>query len=1236
MNAREPDVKAIFAAALERSSGPERDLYLASACGGDDDLRARVEELLAAHSRASAVPETPEPVAADTAAEVPSMADQRSERMEEPRTPTPADSEATEQYEPAVVPTLADPDATSARTAASASASGVAETVTIQPGRTDADHDSTSDFMQTAAADRDRMKRGTLVRYFGDYEVREELGRGGMGVVYHARQITLNRPVALKMIKVGVLANDTDLRRFQNEAEAVALLDHPGIVPVYEIGEHDGQRFFSMKLIQGGNLAERLGTMKGNPRAAANLVAEAAEAIHHAHMRGILHRDLKPANILVDAEGRPHVTDFGLAKRVEEDVEFTASGAILGTPAYMSPEQAAGRRGSITTATDVYGLGAILYALLAGKAPFGGDSVVETIDAVRNTPPEPPSRHNASVPRDLETIALTCLDKDPRRRYSSAQALADDLRRWLDNRPIAARRVGAAERVWLWCKRRPAVAALSAMVILVSLAGIAFGGWQWRVAVLNAARAERNAGVAQANADLANRRNQELTATNLRLIESREELRRNLYTAEIKLAANDWNERVIPRMKALLARQVPKPGQRDLRGFEWHYLHRLCHAERRVLEPGIGALTALAVSPDGRWMAVGGRNGDLAILAAESGEVVRRLPSHPYEVNGLAFRADGRRLASCAGRVLPTEEGEVKVWDVETGRPLPAPEALQGIVNTIAYSPDGTLLATGSSEELGTVQLWDANSGTLIRRLELPTRSTPFLGVIPIGNPVDAAFSPDGSRLAVSIFSRPGGLLEFDVATGKVLRWAEAHLNPASGVAYGPAGRVALGSSASIFTVWDSEGDQPALTIRPESSGFTFAALRPDGHRMASAGNDRVVRIWDAADGRLLATLGGHDDVIAALAFTPDGQTLASASWDGTVRLWDPDATPESVTLAGNADGGIDTLNFRDDGALLVASSFPPTDQEPEKGFRCIATVWDLDAGRRRFTVSRETRSIWFPAAFRPKSGDLVVAGGWNRVYPITLYDTRTGALLRETLPNDITGIRHLVASPDGRYLVSDVGHSADLLLWDATTFRLVRRLQGHTRQINALAFDATGKRIASASSDNSVRLWDVDSGREVRTLSAGDQFVPVALAFHPDGRRLAVGDGWYSGTVLIWDVESGQKLSELRGHSSDLGSVAYSPDGRRLATAAGDGQIKIWDADSGDELLTLSAEGARSFDVLAFHPSGQYLVSGGNDGLVRLWDSAPITAPSFRLAEGGDLDPFDRIFPADPFARGR
>ena len=320
------------------------------------------------------------------------------------------------------------------------------------------------------------LDRRATVRYFGDYEIKKELGRGGMGVVYEARQVSLNRPVALKMIRAGVLANDAELRRFQNEAEAVAMLDHPGIVPIFEVGEHDGQRYFSMKKIDGVGLDRMLADFTADPAAAARLVATTASAIHHAHQRGILHRDLKPANVLVDAQGEPHLTDFGLAKRVAGGNELTTSGVILGTPAYMAPEQASGRRGAVTTQTDVYGLGAILYALIASRPPFNGATVLDTLDQVRERPPESPRKYNAQVPRDLMVICLKCLEKDPRRRYASADALAEDLRRFLANEPIAARPVSTSMRAWMWCRRNPAIAgaiALAAASLVLSLASVA-------------------------------------------------------------------------------------------------------------------------------------------------------------------------------------------------------------------------------------------------------------------------------------------------------------------------------------------------------------------------------------------------------------------------------------------------------------------------------------------------------------------------------------------------------------------------------------------------------------------------------------------------------------------------------------------------------------------------------------------------------------------------------------------
>ncbi len=338
---------------------------------------------------------------------------------------------------------------------------------------------------------------GRKVRYIGDYETLSVLGQGGMGVVYWARQLTLNRLVALKMIRNAEFASEDQVRRFQNEAEAVATLDHPGIVPIYEVGTFEDQRYFTMKLVEGQGLDKKLAELSTDPRTAARVVAEVADAVNHAHQRGILHRDLKPANILLDGQGHAHVTDFGLAKRIEEDAGLTVSGAIMGTPSYMAPEQAAGQSSLVTTASDVYGLGAILYATLTGRAPFVGDSVMNTLDQVRNNPPLSPTRLKATLPRDLEVICLKCLEKAPRHRYASAQALSDDLNRWLRGEPIAARPVGPIVRLRMWGRRKPALAGLSVALVLASIAGLIGVTWQWREAVFqkNEAIVARDAAV---------------------------------------------------------------------------------------------------------------------------------------------------------------------------------------------------------------------------------------------------------------------------------------------------------------------------------------------------------------------------------------------------------------------------------------------------------------------------------------------------------------------------------------------------------------------------------------------------------------------------------------------------------------------------------------------------------------------------------------------------------------------
>jgi hypothetical protein len=405
---------------------------------------------------------------------------------------------------------------------------------------------------------------GARVRYLGDYEILEEVARGGMGIVYRAQQISLKRQVALKMILDGHLASPDEVQRFKAEAETAGNLDHPNIVPIYEVGAYENQHYYSMKWIAGPSVASQVRDLLQQPGKTAGLLAMVARAVYHAHERGILHRDLKPANILLDEQGNPQITDFGLAKSLREAIgneALTRSGAILGTPDYMAPEQARGEKG-LTLAVDIYALGAILYECLTGQPPFRNDNPLDTLLQVRNEEPIPPRRLNPAVPRDLETICLKCLGKDPRQRYHSAAELADDLDRFRQGMPIRARRVGTMERIRKWIRRRPAVAALAACMLLLAFLALGMVLRQWRVAVemrqaaqrLRAQEAQREREAAQAREE-AERRLQQVQTL---------EYIRNLTEAQ----------RAFEEKKALRAADLLKDCPEKLRGWEWHYLHR--------------------------------------------------------------------------------------------------------------------------------------------------------------------------------------------------------------------------------------------------------------------------------------------------------------------------------------------------------------------------------------------------------------------------------------------------------------------------------------------------------------------------------------------------------------------------------------------------------------------------------------------------------------------------------------
>ncbi|HMO66227.1 MAG TPA: serine/threonine-protein kinase, partial [Verrucomicrobiota bacterium] len=554
---------------------------------------------------------------------------------------------------------------------------------------------------------------GTRLRYFGDYELLEEIARGGMGVVFKARQVSLNRLVALKLISAGALATADLVKRFKAEAEAAAALSHPHIVPIHEIGEHGGQHYFSMGLVEGPNLKERLSGRPLPVEEAAALAATLARAVHHAHQRGVLHRDLKPGNVLLDPEGRPHLTDFGLAKLVQKDSTLTHTHAVMGTPAYMAPEQARGETREVTTAADVYGLGAVLYETLTGSPPFAGGTSVETIRQVLDQEPRRPSVFNPKVDRDLETICLKCLEKEPGRRFASAVALAEDLDRWLRHEPIRARPITTPERVKKWVRRRPAIAALGALS-LVSLVALAVGS----------------------------------TIAAWRIQQGREELRQNLYASEMGQAFAALDSGDVRRVRELLDAQPPA-----LRGFEWRHLWGQSRTQEvATFDPG--STYGCAVSPDGRYLASMADKLSLWDLLSRQ-KLVTRGEVAPGGADDLTFDPHSRMLA-----VAMTGSDQVRLWNLETLQLMePVLELDAAGAHGVAFSPDGRWLAAAGGLRYGDgvpgdAKVWDTATWQL--RFTLPGVSNWLTRI---------TFSPDGRWLAAS---GGGGFVKvWEAATGR-------------------------------------------------------------------------------------------------------------------------------------------------------------------------------------------------------------------------------------------------------------------------------------------------------------------------------------------------------------------------------------------------------------------------------------------------------------------------------------
>ncbi|MCP5521739.1 MAG: protein kinase [Verrucomicrobiales bacterium] len=991
----------------------------------------------------------------------------------------------------------------------------------------------------------------TDTRVFAGYRLEGELGRGGMGMVYAARQPGVNRRVALKVLLPTVSGRGGDALRFQNEVEAASRLDHPNILPVYEYGEHEGQWFYTMKFAEGGNLAEHIsdfgfrssdspqaaGEIKESQRRIARLILQLSRALAYAHQRGILHRDLKPANILLDAAGDAFISDFGLAKFLKEDRGFTLTQGVVGTPGYMAPEQARGRKEEVTTATDVYGLGTILYELLTGRTPFQGHSTVETLQQVVAEEVRPPHQVCPQIDRDLETICLKCLAKEPSRRYPTANALAEDLERWLAGELIAARPASTVERAWRWCRRRPALAALTGVVAILAVVST-FAAIRMGLAV--------------------------------------QEAHRESYYANISLAYEHIQEGEIQKaLEMLLACPT------EMRHWEWGHLMYLCHQNIAFLSLHTNIvsvddmrpdflktfLQGLTFSPDSRYIAARAHDGRLGLWEVATHSRVFTAGDAAHPVGSFSFSRDGGLLATGFG-------GEIRI--VET-----AFWQVSQTLETDGQSPRSlTWGRLGKQDRLaacfpdGSVRVWRLGNDDSVERIHT---------TVPGASSV--TFTTDSKQLAVQVWQR---VIMLDPDTGNTVAIRNPPTSMYTKTTLGPHGRrwVAIDPDQRVWLYEVGEEGRPLGIVLGDFPGYVGRVFfSPDGSRFCTGGEKGSARVWDAETGEELFAV---PERVCHAAFSADNRVLITAGYKLKAHIWDLEVGRKVRTLAGHTEI-IDQVALSPDGVYACTSSLDRT-----------VGLWSARAGREIL----ETGSSIMGTDYSP-DGALCATAPLGR--GLWLWDANTTELRAElSAARDVFWTA--VFSPDGRQIATDsILHEPRV--WDVKTGEILHTLRGHTRAIWPVVYNPDGRQqqIATMDYGGQVKIWDATTGRELHTLNA---HLPGlgAIDFSPCGRYLATGSAREE-IVRVWSVASWECVRELPGQTGGCCYLKFVPGDGRLATSAVDHGIRLWNIRTGALTQEFSLSG--STGPLRFTPDGKRMaafvskvgMSGFDVPRLEIWD---------------------------------
>ena len=1033
------------------------------------------------------------------------------------------------------------------------------------------------------------------------YVVEGILGRGGMGIVYQARQTKADRLVALKMILSSKHASARDLVRFQIEAESVARLQHPHIVQIHEIGDYEGNPFFSLEYCDGGNLGSRLKKQLPSPSEAARLLETLAQAMHYAHLRGVVHRDLKPVNILLDSAGQPKIADFGLAKRTDSDSDFSQSGAILGTPSYMAPEQAAGKVRDTGPAADVYALGAILYELLTGKPPFQGQSSIETIQKVLNEEPARPSRLKHGVPRDLETICLKCLQKEPASRYASAGDLADELNRFLEDRPIQARPAGVVEKLWRWCRRSPARATLIAAVCLLLLG----------VVIVSSLLAYREH---QAKREVA-----EYNQSLLREQKEKDAALKSALSGAARLALDRGlmlcEQGDVPRGMLTFAKALSiaiEAGDTDLESvarFNVSAWEREMWRLQSILQAPEGTRYGRVVfNPRNQQMAVGLTNKTVQIWdTADAGkERILHSLSHDGIVWDLQFSSDGKLL-------LTRTDQKIYLWNVAEGTPACPTITHKSRILTAILSPDSSFVVTGAEDK--TVRFWNAKTGSQegesiyhkfalsivaidaegkrvltagagrIQIFDVAGRALSGRELTHKGYVKSATFSPDGLRVLTGTHDKKVHC--WDVNDRTEVFPALSFDDPVEEVLFSPDGNtIAVRTSLGAVHLRQSQTGAPLGGVLPHPGNVNSIAFSQNGNQFLTAGDNGIVRIWETNPDGLVAAFLHHPHQSkfpsGNCAFSADGRMVVTVDAT-TVRLWQAPkrsrrgapilhpggahvvafSNDGQLVLTGGADGNAVVRKVNEDGksdrilkngAGIAAVSFSANDEfAVTVDFNGVTRSWEVNSG----LVKKETKlpigELHLLAVAIGPDTTTIFTGDLERTS--RLWNAKTGHPLGQPLMHE-RSVYAVAISRDGR-LAFTADDKGSVRLWDVATGTELNSHWGQAADVKAIATSPDGRFVITGSADKTARIWDAATGDAVG-VPIMHQDTVRDVAFSSDG--LSVLTGSFDRTARRWHVATGIPIGPVLKHRGRVRSVALSADRRTAATASLDGNATLWE----------------------------------------------------------------------------